>query len=125
MKTVLSEEHTKFNSVFLKIFRLSEFRIFWSSLFHLITTEGKKEFLKTFCFTLNRGILVFHELFVLTNIGILIRYFGQWYLKILKKQHSFLYHLLFSRFSKPSSLYSFSSDVPLIAPVIANSAFIE
>ena len=31
----------------------------------------------------------------------------------------FFYHLLFSGVSKPSSLYNFSLDVPLIAPVIA------
>ena len=28
----------------MKIFKYSELRIFWSSLFHLITAEGKKEF---------------------------------------------------------------------------------
>ena len=114
----------KFKSVFLKIFKLSELRIFRSSLFHSITAEGKKEFRKKLCFTLNRGILlVFLVLYVLTEVGIILnRYFGHLYLKILKKQHSFLYHLLFSRVSKPSSSYSFSLDVPLIAPVIANGA---
>ena len=75
------------------------------------------------CFTLRRGILlVFLVLYVLTEVGIILnRYFGHLYLKILKKQHSFLYHLLFLRVSKPSSLYSFSVDLPLIAPVIADA----
>ena len=127
MKTVLPEGRMKFKSVFLKIFKLSELRIFRSSLFHSITAEGKKEFRKKLCFTLNRGILfVFFMFYVLTELGIIWkRYFGHLYLKILQKQHSFLYHLLFSRLSKPSSSYSFSIDVPLIAPVIANAAFIE
>ena len=59
---------------------------------------------------------------VLTEVGIILnRYFGHSNLKIFKKQHSFLYHLLFSRVSKPSPLYSFSLDVPLIAPIIANA----
>ena len=100
------------------------FWIFRFSLSHSITAERKKEFWKKLCFTLNRGILlVFLVLYVLTEVGIILnRYFGHLYLKILKKQHSFLYHLLFSRVSKPSSSYSFSLDVPLIAPVIANAA---
>ena len=124
LKTVLPEGRMKFKSVFLKIFKLSELRIFRSSLFHSITAEGKKEFRKKLCFTLNRGILlVFLVLYVLTEVGIILnRYFGHLYLKILKKQHSFLYHLLFSRVSKPGSSYSFSLDVPLIVPVIANAA---
>ena len=114
----------KFKSVFLKIFKLSELRIFRFSLFHSITAEGKKEFRKNLCFILNRGILlVFFVLYVPTEVGIILnRCFGHLYLKILKKKHSFLYHLLFSRVSKPSSSYSFSLDFSLIAPVIANAA---
>ena len=42
LKTVLPEGRMKFKSVFLKIFKLSELRIFRSSLFHLITAEGKR-----------------------------------------------------------------------------------
>ena len=108
LKTVLLEGRMKFKSVLLKIFKLSELRIFRFSLFHSITAEGKKEFWKKLFFILNRKIL-------------LIYYFRHEYLKIFKKQHSFLYHLLFSRVSKPSSSYSFSLDIPLIAPV-ANTA---
>ena len=72
---------------------------------------------------LNRGLLlVFLVLYVLTKVGIILnRYFGHLYLKILKKQHSFLYHLLFSRVSKPSSSYSFSLDGLLTASVIASA----
>ena len=67
--------------------------------------------------------LVFPVLYILTEMGIIWkRYFGHLYLEISKKQHSFLYHLVFSMVSKPSSLYSFSLDAPLIAPVIANTA---
>ena len=31
-------------NLFLTVLRISELRIFWSSLFHSITAEGKKEF---------------------------------------------------------------------------------
>ena len=124
LKIVLSEGRMKFKIVFLKIFKLSELRMFRSSLFHSITAEGNKKFRKKLCFTLNREILlVFLVLFILTEAGIILnRYFGHLYLKILKKQHSFLYHLLFLRVSKPSLSYSFFLDVPLIASVIANAA---
>ena len=44
LKTVLPEERMKFKSVFLKTLKLSELRIFKSSLFHSIAAEGKKEF---------------------------------------------------------------------------------
>ena len=74
----------KFKSVFLKIFKLSVLRIFRSSLIHSITAEGKKEFWKKLCFTLNRGILlVFLVLYVLTEVRIIPnRHFGHLYLKI-------------------------------------------
>ena len=87
LKTVLPEGRMKFKSIFLKIYKLSELRIFRSSLFHSITVEGKKEFRKKLCFTLNRGILlVFLVLYVLTEVGIILnRYFGHLYLKTLKK----------------------------------------
>ena len=118
MTTVLPEGRIKFKSVFLKIFKFSELRILSPSLFHSISAEGKKKFRNKLCFTLNRGICCIYS-----QKGIILnRYFGHLYLKIFKKQHSFLYHLLFSRVSKPSSSYSFSLDVPLIAPVIANAA---
>ena len=95
LKKVLSEGHEKFKSVFLKIFKLSEFRIFRSSLFHSITAEGKGEFWKKLYFILNRGIfLVFLVLYVLTEVGIMLnRYFGHLYLKTTKSQHNFLYFL--------------------------------
>ena len=97
LKTVLPEGCMKFKSIFLKIFKLFELRIFRSSLFHSTTAEGKKEFWKKLCFTLNRGILwEFLVLYVLTKVGIILnKYFGHLYLKILKKQQSFLYHLFF------------------------------
>ena len=40
---------------FLKILRLSDFRMFLSILFHSITVEGKTEFLKRSCLTLKEG----------------------------------------------------------------------
>ena len=117
----------KFKSVFLKIFKLSELQIFMSSLFHLITAEGKKEFWKKLCFTLNRGILLeFLVLYVLTKVGIILnKYFGQLYLKISKKATKFPVPYFSLRVSKPSWSYSLSLNVPRIALVIANAACIE
>ena len=53
---------------------------------------------------------------------VLKRYFGDWSLKILQKQQSFLYHHLCCRDSKPSSSKIFSLDVPRIAPIMARAA---
>ena len=124
MKTVLPAGCVKLKSVFLKIFKLSELRIFRFRFVPFDYCRRKKDFRKKLCFTLNREILlVFLMLYVLTEVVIILnRYFGHLYLKILKKQHSFLYHLLFSRVSKPSSSYSFSLDVSLIEPVITSTA---
>ena len=58
LKTLFPEERINFKSFFLKINKFSELRVFWSSLFHSITTEGKNEFWKKLCFTLNWGILL-------------------------------------------------------------------
>ena len=121
LKTELREGRMNFKFVFVKIFKFSESRIFWSSLFHSITTGRKKKFWKKLCFSLNRGIiLVFLWLYVITEVEVILN--GYWYLKILKEQHSFQYHLLFSRISKPSSLYSFSLEVPFLTSIIANVA---
>ena len=43
--------------LFLKRAKLSELLILLSRLFHSITVEGKNEFLKKVCLTLNRGML--------------------------------------------------------------------
>ena len=54
LKTLFPEGRINFKSFFLKIFRFSELPIFWSSLFHSVATEGKKEFSKKsvlLCFT--------------------------------------------------------------------------
>ena len=46
-------------------------------------------------------------------------------MKIYKKEHSFLNQRLFSRDFKSSSCYSFSFEVPRIAPVIARQASVS
>ena len=46
LKTLFPEERVNFKSFFLKINKFSKLRIFWSSLFHSITTEWKNEFWK-------------------------------------------------------------------------------
>ena len=43
---------------FLKALTDSEFRILLWSLFHSITVDGKKEFRKYSCLTLNKGMLL-------------------------------------------------------------------
>ena len=48
LKKLFPEGRTNSKSFFLKIFKFSGLRIFWSSLFHSITIEGKNEFWKKF-----------------------------------------------------------------------------
>ena len=43
---------------FLEALTNSEFQILLSSLFHSITMDGKKEFWKYSCLTLNKGMLL-------------------------------------------------------------------
>ena len=71
------ERCINYKRCFLCIFQLSELLIFWLSLFHGITAEEKKIFLKKLFFALNKGLLIL-ELQVLTEIEIkLNRYFGK------------------------------------------------
>ena len=74
--------------LFLKRTKLSELLILLSRLFHSITVDGKNEFLKKVCLTLNLGILsiLFLVLYVVLVVGILSnRYLGDSFLIILKK----------------------------------------
>ena len=89
LKTLFPEERINFKSFFLKINKFSELRVFWSSLFHSITTEGKNEFWKKLCLTLNRGILLaFLVLHGLTEVVIILnRYSGDWFLNKLVSAH--------------------------------------
>ena len=48
-----------FNIHFLKIKKLLEFLIYLSRLFHLITVDGKYQFLKRVCLTLSNVVDVF------------------------------------------------------------------
>ena len=90
---------------YLKILSVSELRMLESNLFHSIMVDGKYEILKNWCFTLIWGILsVFLVLYGQFDCGIILkRYFGHWFLYILKKRHTFLYQRLCWRDSKPSS----------------------
>ena len=74
--------------LFLKRTKLSELLILLSRLFHSITVDGKNEFLKKVCLTLNLGILsiLFLVLYVVLVVGILSnRYLGDSFLIIFKK----------------------------------------
>ena len=67
LKTLFLQGRINFKSFFLKIFRFYELHIFWFSLFHSITTEGKKEFWKNVCFTLNWEILLHFLCFMISR----------------------------------------------------------
>ena len=59
---------------FLKALTDSEFRILLSSLFHSITVDGKKEFRKYSCLTLNKGMLLwFLVAHVDKTLGIILK----------------------------------------------------
>ena len=45
-----------FRILFLKALKLPTFSMLWSRLFHPVTAEGEKEFLKKLCFVLKRGM---------------------------------------------------------------------
>ena len=79
LKTLLPKGRTNFKRPFLKVFKLSELRMFRSSLFHSMTVEGKKELWIKLCSTLNwEMLLVFLVFYLFTVTGMLKRYFGEW-----------------------------------------------
>ena len=94
------------------------------NLLRSIIVGGKYEFLKNWCF-----ILIW-EIFCALLLQcwqfhceiISKRYFGHWFLYIVKKRHSFLYQHICWKGSKPSSWSFFSLDVPLLASMIAEAA---
>ena len=69
----------------LTILRLSDFRIFFSILFHSITVEGKKGVLKKSRLTLKEGTFSMYLIkYDLLDTGIILRrYVGDFLLKIL------------------------------------------
>ena len=74
--------------LFLKRARLFELLTLLSRLFHSIAVDGKNEFLKELCLTLNLGMLpiLFLVLYADLVVGILSkRYLEDWFLVILKK----------------------------------------
>ena len=78
VKVLFGDGRMNCNMFFLKIEKLSEFLILLFRLFHLVTMDGKYEFLKKVCVTLNWGILpMFLVPYVLLTVGILLkRYLG-------------------------------------------------
>ena len=57
LKRLLADGLINFRILFLKILKLLEFLMLWSSLFHSIIVDGKKEFFKKVCLVLKKGIL--------------------------------------------------------------------
>ena len=86
LKMLFGDGRMNCNIFFLKIEKLSEFLILLSRLFHSVTMDGKYEFLKKVCLTLNWGILsMFLVLYVLLTVEILLkRYWGDFFLISLK-----------------------------------------
>ena len=78
MKTEFEDRLVNFKILFLKGEKVSEFLILKSKLFHSMTVDGIKEFLKKLCLPLNRGmLLLFLVLYALLMLGsILKRYSG-------------------------------------------------
>ena len=88
LKVLLGVGRMNCKMLFLKRARLSELLILLSRLFHSITEDGKNEFLKKLCLTLNLGMLLilFLVLYAALVVGILSkRYLGDWFLVIFKK----------------------------------------
>ena len=79
LKVLLGVGRMNCKMLFLKRARLSELLILLSRLFHSITEDGKNEFLKKLCLTLNLGMLpiLFLVLYAVLVVGILSkRYLG-------------------------------------------------
>ena len=79
LKVLLGVGRMNCKMLFLKRVRLSELFILLSRLFHLITKDGKKEFLKKICLRLNLGMLpiLFLVLYAVLVVGIFsMRYLG-------------------------------------------------
>ena len=58
MKTEFEDGLINFKILFLKAEKVSEFCIFKFQLFHSMTVDEKKEFLKKLCLPLERGMLL-------------------------------------------------------------------
>ena len=79
LKALLPKDVQTLRGLFLKVFKLSELRMFRPSLFHSMTVEGKKELWIKLCSTLNwEMLLVFLVFYLFTVTGMLKRYFGEW-----------------------------------------------
>ena len=106
LKFLLGVGRMNCKMLFLKTARLSELLILLSRLFHSITEDGKNEFLKKLCLTLNLEMLpiLFLVLYAVLVVGILSkRYLGDWFLVILKKQQNVLNHRRWFKDYKPDS----------------------
>ena len=102
LKIEFEDGLVNFTILFLKAEKVLEFLIFKSKLFHSMTVDGKKEFIKNYVYRWRRELVL--VLYVLLTLGsIFKRYSGDWSLNILKKKQSFLYHRLWRSDSKPSS----------------------
>ena len=86
LKVLLGVRRMNCKMLFLKRARLSELLILLSRLFHSITEDGKNEFLKKLCLTLNLGMLpiLFLVLYAILVVGMLSkRYLGERYIVLI------------------------------------------
>ena len=98
LKVLLGVGRMNCKMLFLKKAKFLELLVLFSRLFHSIRVDGKNEFLKKVCLTLNRGVLsiLFLVLYAVLVMGIFLnRYLGDWFLVNFKEK---------AKFSKPPPL---------------------
>ena len=86
VKVLLGVGRMNCTMVFLRRAKLSEVLILSPWLFHSITVDGKNEFLKKVCLTLNLGMLpiLFLVLYAILVVGMLSkRYLGERYIVLI------------------------------------------
>ena len=96
LKIQLEDGLINFKILFLKAEKVLEFLIFKSKLFHSITVDGKKEFIKKLCLPLKWGILsLVLVLYALLMLGIILKWYSADWLWIFWKRSRVFYTIVF------------------------------
>ena len=78
LKTEFEKGLINFKILFLKAEKVSEFLNFKSKLFHSMTVDGKKEFIKKLCLALKRGIILVLVLYALLTLGSVLKRYSRY-----------------------------------------------
>ena len=78
LKTEFENGLINFKILFLKAEKVSEFLNFKSKLFHSMTVDGKKEFIKKLCLALKRGIILVLVLYALLTLGSVLKRYSRY-----------------------------------------------